>query len=100
MSKKKSLAWKRKTTGHISTGVLNYRNLVLTGQGTRGPLSDRPWRRRNKGKELARALDAERQAREQDVNWDFVKMCLDHGGLTLEDAKQKARVMEQHLEIT
>lgn len=88
MSKKKSLAWGRKTTGHTSKGVLNYGNVEKMGRSP-GKITRKTWRRRNHESDRLRALDAERQAQEAHINWGLVRAYLDLG-MTLEQAKQES----------
>lgn len=97
MSKKKSLAWARKTTGHISTGVLNYKNLIMSGRNP-ARLTPKTYRRRRKEREIRGLADAERQSRETHIDFNLVKLCLDYGNLSLEDAKVKAVALKAHLE--
>lgn len=97
MSKKKSLAWNRKTTGHISTGVLNYANIVKSGQ-PKGRIDRQTWGKRNKIRDAARAEDAVRQSLESDIDFNIVRMGLDFG-MSLGDAKDYARSVQESLTL-
>jgi hypothetical protein len=86
MSKKKSKAWSRKTSGHISTGVVNYKNIVQFGQGTgRGST-----RRRFRLSRYRDTDDIRRQSNEAHIDFNLVRVLLDYSGLTLDEAKREA----------
>lgn len=84
MSKKKSRAWDRKTTGHIATGVLNYSRLERFAVTKRVPI-------RKKRKALAEsrresALQEHAQST-RNVNWELVQLMLRiHPTMSLTDA--------------
>lgn len=88
MSKKKSMAWDRKTRGHISKGVFNYKSVEMLGRLPSRP-SRRSWAKRRAKREAVGQLDAVRQVNEAHIDFGLVRMFLEQG-MSLTDAKLNA----------
>lgn len=86
MSKKKSKAYARSVSGHISKGVVNYANIVQFGQGT-GRGSTRKRFRLSRYRDTG---DIRRQSAEAHIDFNLVRVLLDYSGLTLDEAKAEA----------
>lgn len=75
--------------------IRNYADIRKFGRG-KGH-KGKAWRRRRGQSQANQALDAQRQAQDADVDWGLVKLGLDYGNMTLQEAKENAVKLGQRL---